>query len=105
MNGRQVLVIATAALCWVAAPACRPAFADSSSPGVDSGAAFGAAFDLAGTIMLNATAVPELRSVGDVTPIDQGLGTNPLWGIPLRVLRRPVTDRSFLSPVADPQWR
>ena len=93
MNGRRILVIAATAMCWVAASGCGPASAERVSSGFDSGGEF----DRAGTL----NAVPDLPTAVEAILSDQNLGTNPLWGIPLRVLS--VTrDRPLFSPLRRP---
>ncbi len=96
MNGQKFLVIA-ATIYTVAGPVCAPASADNSSSGLDSRNAFGRT----GATMLNATAVPDLQASSEMASAEQGLGTNPLWGVPLGLLSA-TRDRPLFSPSRRP---
>ncbi len=97
MISRQILAVAAAALCWIAAFGCGPASADNASPAVDGGAAL----DRTGAAILNAPAVLDLPAAGDAASAGQSLGTNPLWGVPLELVN--VTrDRPLFSPTRRP---
>lgn len=92
MNDWRILVLAAATIYAMTAPHRGLAAADNASPGFDSGGAF----DRAGATMLNG-ASPDLPASVDATSTDQPLGTNPLWGIPLSVLKE-TRDRPLFSP-------
>lgn len=97
MSGRGILVFAAAALCWMAAPGHGFASADNVSSGFDSGDAL----ERGVTAAPNATVSPDLQAAVDAGLIDQSLGANPLWGIPLAVLNA-TRDRPLFSPSRRP---
>lgn len=89
MNRRLILVIAAMAICGVTAPGRGLASADKSASGFDT--------DRTGTITPSATWAPDLSAALEAASADGGLGTNPLWGIPLETLNI-TRDRPLFSP-------
>jgi hypothetical protein len=97
VNVRRILAIAVMPTLWIVALGCGQASADNPQAGFDTRAPS----DQRGNDMLHAISAPEIPPAVEATSSDRTLGKNPLWGIPLDVLKA-TRERPLFSPSRRP---